>query len=145
MKYRCYQVTPSVKHFYTNRERCEVMTGYLSPRRRPGGDWANTWHWYRTFCKRLFKQDVTEDPHLLPYRIPQESFFSENKFNTQRLYIIVWIKNDNTVINRLASELFLLILAHPVYKMWIIQEPNTLELWHKLHFEEKKTESIYHF
>ena len=32
----------------------------------------------------------------------------------------------------------------PVYKMWIIQEPNTLELWNKLHFEEKRTESIYH-
>jgi hypothetical protein len=39
---------------------------------------------------------------------------------------------------------FFLILAHPVYKMWIIQEPNTLELWNKLHFEEKKTEIIYH-
>jgi hypothetical protein len=33
----------------------------------------------------------------------------------------------------------------PVYKMWIIQEPNKLELWNKLHFEErKKTESIQH-
>ena len=39
---------------------------------------------------------------------------------------------------------FFLILAHPVYKMWIIQEPNKLELWNKLHFEEEKTESIYH-
>jgi len=29
-------------------------------------------------------------------------------------------------------------LAHSVYKMWIKQEPNTLELWNKLHFEEKK-------
>ena len=38
---------------------------------------------------------------------------------------------------------FFFILAHPVYKMWIIQEPNTLELWNKLHFEEEKTESIY--
>ena len=28
--------------------------------------------------------------------------------------------------------------------MWIIQEPNTLELWNELHFEEDKTESIYH-
>ena len=37
---------------------------------------------------------------------------------------------------------FFLILAHPVYKMWIIQETNTLELWNKLHFEEEKTESI---
>ena len=33
--------------------------------------------------------------------------------------------------------------AHPVYKMWIIQEPNMLELWNKLHFEEKKMESIF--
>ena len=39
---------------------------------------------------------------------------------------------------------YFFILAHPVYKMWKIQEPNTLELWNKLHFEEeKKTESIY--
>ena len=48
------------------------------------------------------------------------------------------------LINILAPELFLKILAHPVYKMWIIQEPNTLELWNKLHFEEEKTESVYH-
>ena len=34
--------------------------------------------------------------------------------------------------------IFFLILAHPVYKMWIIQESNTLELWNKLNFEEKK-------
>jgi hypothetical protein len=38
---------------------------------------------------------------------------------------------------------FFLILAHSVYKMWIIQEPNMLELLNKQHFEEKKTESIY--
>ena len=39
---------------------------------------------------------------------------------------------------------FFLILAHPVYKMWIIQEQNMLELWNKLHFEEEKTDSIHH-
>ena len=33
---------------------------------------------------------------------------------------------------------FFLILAHTVNKMWIIQEPNTLELWNKLHFEGGK-------
>ena len=33
---------------------------------------------------------------------------------------------------------FFLILAHPVHKMWIIQEPNKLALWNKLHFEEQK-------
>jgi len=33
------------------------------------------------------------------------------------------------IINPLAPELFFLILAHTVYKMWIIQEPNKLALW----------------
>jgi len=46
-------------------------------------------------------------------------------------------------IKLLAPELFFFILAHPVYKMWIIQEPNTLDLLNKLHLEEEKTESIY--
>ena len=41
-------------------------------------------------------------------------------------------------INLLAPELFFQILAHPVYKMWIKQEPNMLELWNRLHFEKKK-------
>ena len=40
--------------------------------------------------------------------------------------------------------IFFLILARPVYKMWIKQESNMLELWNKLHFEEKKTQTIYH-
>ena len=39
---------------------------------------------------------------------------------------------------------YFLLLAHPVYKMWIIQEPNKLELWNKLHFKEEKPESINH-
>ena len=47
------------------------------------------------------------------------------------------------LFNLLAPELFFFNLEHPVYKMWIIQEPNTLELWNKLHFEEEETESIY--
>jgi len=29
MKYRCYQITTPVQHFYANREQCEVLTGYL--------------------------------------------------------------------------------------------------------------------
>jgi len=32
----------ALKHFYTNRERCEVLSGYLSLGRQPGGDWVNT-------------------------------------------------------------------------------------------------------
>ena len=53
-------------------------------------------------------------------------------------------EGEYKVFNLLAPELFFLILAHPVYKMWIIQGPNMLDLWNKLHFEEDKTESMYH-
>ena len=47
-------------------------------------------------------------------------------------------------LNLLAPELFFLNFSTPAYKMWMKHEPNILELWNKLHFEEKKTESIYH-
>jgi hypothetical protein len=46
--------------------------------------------------------------------------------------------NSKYFLNFLTLELLFLILAQPVYKIWIIQEPNTLDLWNKLHFEEKK-------
>ena len=52
------------------------------------------------------------------------------------------MKKELTVRSR--NYYFFLILAHPVYKMWIKQEPNKLELWNKLYFEEKETESVYH-
>ena len=55
----------------------------------------------------------------------------------------IYINNEAPLTFR-RRNYFFLILAHPVYKMWIIQEPNTLELWNKLHFEDEKMESIYH-
>ena len=45
------------------------------------------------------------------------------------------------LFNLLAPEFGIYILAHPVCKMWIIQEPKKVALWNKQHFEEKKTES----
>ena len=36
------------------------------------------------------------------------------------------------------------ILAHPVFKMWVIQKSNKVALWNKRHFEEKKMEIIQH-
>jgi hypothetical protein len=44
----------------------------------------------------------------------------------------------------LAPEFFWLILAHPVCKMWIIQEPKKVALWNKWHFEEKRIENVQH-
>ena len=44
----------------------------------------------------------------------------------------------NSAFNLLAPELFFLILAHPVYKMWIIQEPNVRIMKQTAFWREKK-------
>ena len=46
-------------------------------------------------------------------------------------------------INLLATDFFQ-ILAHRVFKMWVIQKPNKLALWNKRQFEEKKMKIIQH-
>ena len=70
---------------------------------------------------------------------------------SEKSFLPLRVKAGNAAKSRICQKdltfwrrVIFLILAHPVYKMWIIQEPNTLELWNKLHFEEEKTESIYH-
>jgi len=35
--------------FLHNRERCELLTVYLSPERRPDCDWANMGYWTKRF------------------------------------------------------------------------------------------------
>ena len=64
--------------------------------------------------------------------------------------LIIRLKDDNTsncgavtILTFRRRNYFFFNFSTPVYKMWIIQGPNMLELWNKLHFE-KKTESIYH-
>jgi len=57
---------------------------------------------------------------------------------------MIQIYTNDLKIKLFGAGIIFLILAHPVYKMWIIQEPNKLELLNKLYFEEKKTESIHH-
>ena len=42
MDYRWYQINLRVKRFYTNRDRCDVLTEYLSLVRRFCGDWSST-------------------------------------------------------------------------------------------------------
>ena len=47
-------------------------------------------------------------------------------------------------INLLATDFSFQILAHPVFKMWVIQKPNKVALWNKRHFEGEKMEIIQH-
>jgi len=49
MNYRYYQIILQVKHLYTNPKWCEVLTGYLSLGRRPGGNGTCRWHWTKRF------------------------------------------------------------------------------------------------
>ena len=60
------------------------------------------------------------------------------------IYLHISYLNFKMKIYEILMTLGVKILAHSVYKMWIIQEPNMLELWNKLHSEEEKTESIYY-
>jgi hypothetical protein len=52
---------------------------------------------------------------------------------------ICWDSNAVSSFIPLAPEFFL-ILAHPVCKLWILQEPKKVTLWNKRHFEEKNGE-----
>ena len=70
-------------------------------------------------------------PATETYQLLQQAYDEGAMGRTQ---VFDWFRRFNI----LAPELFFLILAHSIYKMWITQEPNTLELWNKLHFEEKK-------
>jgi hypothetical protein len=49
---------------------------------RPGGDWANTWHWTKRFkiisSNRIWYQPQLVPNHL-PYRIPPRVFHSKYK------------------------------------------------------------------
>ena len=51
-----------------------------------------------------------------------------NEFRRKIYWPIGTVTMAMQPINLLALELFFLILAHPVYKMLIIQEPNMLQL-----------------
>jgi len=71
------------------------------------------------------------------------SFFYYRDFN-HRMTLIneLWKETIIVQLTVWRRNYFFLILAHPVYKMWIIREPNKLELWNKLHFEEKKKRRV---
>ena len=51
--------------------------------------------------------------------------------NWENIHIWGWF-------NLLATDFFFQILAHPVFKMSVIQKPKKVALRNKRHFEEKK-------
>ena len=97
-------------------------------------------------CKRAIKREKqhTEAMHILHHR---KMFVLWVTLRTYIIIVRISTESPEVVIellNILAPELFFFNFSTPVYKMWIIQEPNKLALWNKLQFEEKKTENIEH-
>jgi hypothetical protein len=45
---------------------------------------------------------------------------------------------------RFGAGIFFKILAHPVFKMWILQEPKKIALWNKGILKRKNTEKVQH-
>ena len=66
-----------------------------------------------------------------PKRLGKITFTVTKQRFQSKLSLTFWRRN------------YFFILAHPVYKMWIIQEPNRFELWNKLHFEEEQKRRVY--
>ena len=97
-------------------------------------------YWNYTFELRVHQINNTVQRNLL------KNFLNVHTPTCEYLYGMFQKDTWNgRSVNLLAPELlFYFKFYHTLYIVWIIQEPNKLELWNKLHFEEKKTENIYH-
>jgi len=95
INYRCFQITLRVKNFYTNRERCEMLTGYLSLGRRPGGDWANTWHWTKRSTVFFSNRNSSRASYCHIFFL--DAFLEETFISN--IIIILCINDNNAVIN----------------------------------------------
>ena len=85
------------------------------------------------FCPWLENLAFCNTRFLFRNMSQKYSFYPEESIQKN----ISYFHNADDVY-RFGAGIIFLILAHTVYKMWIIQEPNTLELWNKLHFEGGK-------
>ena len=63
----------------------------------------------------------------------------DNKLKNCCIRLVIYL--NCTMMHGLTNlKFYIYILAHPVRKMWIIQEPKKIALWNKRHFEEKNGE-----
>jgi len=102
MNYRCYQIIPRVKHFYTSCEHCKLLTGMyhwgaglaVSGRIHDSG---------QTFCN-LFSNKTSSSPSF--FQIFFFIDFNEEAFIINIIilcinYIIIICDNNNAINNNL--------------------------------------------
>ena len=86
------------------------------------------WHWNKFLSKRFYFP-VPVPFH--PYSFTDVSCIHHRRHITltrQALYVLTFWRRT----------FFFQILAHPVFKMWVIQKPIKVALWNKRHFEGEK-------
>ena len=114
-------------------DRILYISTYLIPYRSTNVNTTNLFIPYDQYAYNC--QDLTQSSKVS--RIMNTYIFSDS--------CKVIIKSPVCILslNLLATDFFQ-ILAHPVFKMSVIQKPNKVSLWNKRHFEEKKMEIIQH-
>ena len=84
-------------------------------------------HWtdfHELWYLRIFLKICRENSSSIKTGQEQQVLYMET--DVHFYHIISWIS--------LWRRIFFLILAHPVYKMWITQEPKKVALWNKRYF-----------
>jgi hypothetical protein len=118
-----YRLAP--KHRFTLGIRFIFVYPYFTPR--------DNFHQQTPDSCTVSVHKIQQWPFSLPLVVHLSPFISLKKHRTcnspdlQQLLVHCfrrWKVATYQFINPLALELFFLILAHPIYKMWIIQEPN---------------------
>ena len=101
-----------------------------------------TWRQHEKLLLGVFRSISKTDYYLRHICLPARK---KNSYSTWWIFakFDIWVlfrksAEKNSSINLLATDFFCQILAHPVFKMWVIQKPNKVALWNKRHFEEKK-------
>ena len=133
MNYFCCQIIWRLKHFYTNRERCDLLIGCLSLGKRPCGSWANTWHWTKCFTIFVLYRKYQQPQLLLnflPYRFSREGFYSIIIILLCMYYaIIICIIYNNSVINNSYVRIQYLILP---FRISLGTRKNFFEIYREL-------------
>ena len=141
---------------WNSPSRCLCFQGWYRFLVHPHGSWRRhtprlplpvTWVVWHSYLKKL--QDTLHTREFMLFiewsSVPCFSLINiinihnlEHKEFTEKIYTLYIFTLT------FWRRIFFLILAHSVFKMWVIQKPNKVALWNKRHFEENKMEIIQH-
>ena len=114
--------------------RCALKTVYGIP--------FAQYVWLLNWNQSLWKWCVAYKQHFLKLYV--DCCWNILKCNAVKSCNIYAVQQDTWSVLTFRRRTFFQILAHPLFKMWVIQKPNKVALWNKWHFEEEKMEITQH-